>query len=239
MTASKKRLRTAASKEQETFLKRKRGLEKKAHELSSFTSTEVHLVMFRDNRYYTYSSTMREHWPPSHAELVSMTSNVPPARLTFKANNHPPTKRKGPADFKPIPFPARLKRTELSRDGKSLQVDPNHMKPNHKSEDRVFSHHTLNADAKNPIKQAPTRFASVDQRDRDFQPQISHATGVGKSVCDHAQASQVTVPAKGKDNTLDAEKRGYQAEGHTGECSVTRPKRRCLVIPKLPRLFRA
>ena len=71
MAPSSKRQKTAEDKEQETFRKRRRGLQKKTHELSRFTNTDSYLVMFREGRYYLYSSVNRDGWPPSQSDIVS------------------------------------------------------------------------------------------------------------------------------------------------------------------------
>ncbi len=77
MEQVKKRPRTTANKEQETFHKRKRGIQKKAHELSTFTKTDVYQVIFRDDQYYTFTSAVRDNWPPSNADIVRCHSSLP------------------------------------------------------------------------------------------------------------------------------------------------------------------
>ena len=52
------------------FNKRRRSLFKKAHELSVKTSTELYIVLHRGGRYFTYTSTDRQGWPPNENEVV-------------------------------------------------------------------------------------------------------------------------------------------------------------------------
>ena len=52
------------------FNKRRRSLFKKAHELSVKTSTELYIVLHREERYFTYTSTDRQEWPPNENEVI-------------------------------------------------------------------------------------------------------------------------------------------------------------------------
>ena len=76
MAPSRKRQKTAEDKEQETFRKRRGGLTKKAFEVSYFTNTELYLLMFRGGRYYVFSSTDRDGWPPSQSDIVSVLERL-------------------------------------------------------------------------------------------------------------------------------------------------------------------
>ncbi|KAI4086826.1 MAG: hypothetical protein L6R37_008382 [Teloschistes peruensis] len=53
----------------EKFRKRKSSLLKKADELTYMCQTDVYLVLYRGNTFYTYSSTDRDDWPPSEEEI--------------------------------------------------------------------------------------------------------------------------------------------------------------------------
>lgn len=55
----------------EKFRKRRCNLMKKADELAYMCQADVYLVMYRGDKFYSYSSTDREEWPPSEEEMVS------------------------------------------------------------------------------------------------------------------------------------------------------------------------
>lgn len=60
------------------FNKRRRSLFKKANELSVKTNTELHIVMHRGGRYFTYNSTDRQGWPPTEDDMVrSLVATLP------------------------------------------------------------------------------------------------------------------------------------------------------------------
>ena len=48
---------------------------KKANDLASLCHTDLYLVIYKGERYYTYSSTNREAWPPSEKDMVGTRSN--------------------------------------------------------------------------------------------------------------------------------------------------------------------
>ena len=56
--------------ERERFRKRRKGLFKKADELSILCHADLYLVIYQGGSYYTYSSTKRQGWPPSENDLV-------------------------------------------------------------------------------------------------------------------------------------------------------------------------
>ena len=56
--------------ERERFRKRRKSLIKKANELSILCNTDLYLVMYQSGRYYIYSSTDRQGWPPNRNDLV-------------------------------------------------------------------------------------------------------------------------------------------------------------------------
>ncbi|KAL8641808.1 MAG: hypothetical protein Q9228_001426 [Teloschistes exilis] len=53
----------------EKFRKRSGSLLKKADELAYMCQTDVYLILYRGNKFYTYSSTDRDDWPPSEEEM--------------------------------------------------------------------------------------------------------------------------------------------------------------------------
>ncbi|KAL8696245.1 MAG: hypothetical protein Q9201_007754 [Fulgogasparrea decipioides] len=55
----------------EKFRKRRSSLLKKADELAYMCQTDVYLILYRGDKFYTYSSTDRDDWPPSEEEMVS------------------------------------------------------------------------------------------------------------------------------------------------------------------------
>lgn len=56
--------------EREKFRKRSKNLFKKANELSRMCNTDLYLILYREGKYHTYSSTDRQGWPPSSTDLV-------------------------------------------------------------------------------------------------------------------------------------------------------------------------
>ena len=56
--------------ERERFRKRRKGLVKKANELSFLCHTDLYLMMYQGGKYYIYNSTKKEGWPPSEKDLV-------------------------------------------------------------------------------------------------------------------------------------------------------------------------
>jgi len=218
--------RTAESKEQETWLKRKRGLEKKAHELSSFTRTEVHLVMFRAGRYHTYSSAERDDWPPSNSDIVSARASPLPAWLMVQENNSPPTKRKRPSDFKSIPFPNRRKRIILSRSEKPSEVESH---PPEWNETRG-AHNTPDMTLASPAKQARTRPVAGDRHEAESQPGPCDSRKARKVGRGRALETRKIVTSKQDEKTIDDESRRLQGATRPKR----QPKRRYFSIPKLP-----
>ncbi|KAI4193675.1 MAG: hypothetical protein LQ350_008206 [Teloschistes chrysophthalmus] len=53
----------------EKFRKRSGSLLKKADELVYICQTDVYLILYHGNKFYTYSSTDRDDWPPSEEEM--------------------------------------------------------------------------------------------------------------------------------------------------------------------------
>jgi len=54
----------------EKFRKRRANFIKKAHELKQICQAEVYVVIRRNDRYYTYTSTRHPQWPPPDSEIV-------------------------------------------------------------------------------------------------------------------------------------------------------------------------
>lgn len=54
----------------EKFRKRSGSLLKKADELAYICPTDVYQILYRGKKFYTYSSTDRDDWPPSEEKVV-------------------------------------------------------------------------------------------------------------------------------------------------------------------------
>lgn len=60
----------------EMYRRRRRTCIKKVHELSQLCSADVYLLVRRRGYYHIYTSTESGGWPPSEAELVSLSCNA-------------------------------------------------------------------------------------------------------------------------------------------------------------------
>ena len=57
--------------------KRRINLMKKAEQFRKDYDAEVYVVVFKNSRFYTYSSTDNEQWPPTRSHIVCCPSHSP------------------------------------------------------------------------------------------------------------------------------------------------------------------
>ena len=66
-----KNINLARRREREMFRKRRGVHIKKSNELAQKCAADVYVVLLRQGKYYTYSSTDRLGWPPNETDIVS------------------------------------------------------------------------------------------------------------------------------------------------------------------------
>ena len=91
----------------EKFRKRRGSLLRKADELAYMCQTDVYMILHRGDRYYTYSSTEREDWPPSEEEMVNLPPCVQDRVTLIKPQNRhfPLREHSGPDDLRAVTRP--------------------------------------------------------------------------------------------------------------------------------------
>ncbi|KAL8673861.1 MAG: hypothetical protein Q9168_001726 [Polycauliona sp. 1 TL-2023] len=110
----------------EKFRKRRTSLIKKADELAFLCQADVYLVVYRGEKYYSYSSSDRDDWPPSEEEMArhypirehSGPDDVRSVRRSTTRNDDgdiseqsedPPIPNLHPPNFLPSPYPKRTR----------------------------------------------------------------------------------------------------------------------------------
>lgn len=88
----------------EKFHKRKRCCLKKAHELGHLCQAEVYVAIYRNGRWYTYSSSREPQWPPPDYVIVRLNVSILENVYAYaqqQGRQFPPPERKYPVDFNP------------------------------------------------------------------------------------------------------------------------------------------
>lgn len=83
----------------ERFRGRKNCLFKKAYEVGKLYQTDVYLVLYRNHRFYTYSSRDEASWPSSEKQIVGYLHNSRGFLWQCQDESFPLPDRKKPRDF--------------------------------------------------------------------------------------------------------------------------------------------
>ena len=65
------RMATDTKSRRENFRRRRKNFVKRASEISSAFDAKVYVVIFKNDKFYTFKSTKSPSWPPSKEEIVS------------------------------------------------------------------------------------------------------------------------------------------------------------------------